>query len=262
MDLALAILQASSTGDISMVVAYFDCFSGIAGDMILGALIDAGLEIPVLKKELQKLDISGYKIRTQKISYNNITGTDVNIDIEKTHVHRNLSDINYLIDQSGLDVQAKKLSKKIFFNLARAESRVHGIDIEKVHFHEVGAVDAIIDIVGSVIGIKKLGITKIYCSPLPMGKGFVSCTHGILPIPAPATVELVRELPVYSDERKQELVTPTGAAIITTVADHFGNMPLMKIKKIGYGSGKIKSDYPNLLRVFLGELYSDKKKKR
>lgn len=244
-----------------MAVAYFDCFSGIAGDMILGALIDAGLEVSVLKKELQKLDISGYKIRTQEISYNNITGTDVNIDIEETDAHRHLSDINHLIEQSRLNTDVKKLSKQIFYNLAKAESKVHNTKIEEVHFHEVGAVDAIIDIVGSIIGIKKLGITKIYCSPLPMGKGFVSCTHGILPIPAPATVELVKEIPVYSDERKQELVTPTGAAIITTVADQFGNMPLMKINKIGYGSGKVKSDYPNLLRVFLGELYSDKKKK-
>jgi len=244
-----------------MVVAYFDCFSGIAGDMILGALIDAGLEVSVLKKELQKIDISGYKIRTQKISYNNIAGTDVNIDIEETHVHRHLSDINHLIEQSRLDAEIKKLSKKIFYNLAKAESKVHDIAIEEVHFHEVGAVDAIIDIVGSVIGIKKLGITKIYCSPLPMSKGFVSCAHGILPIPAPATVELVKGIPVYSDERKQELVTPTGAAIITTVADQFGNIPMMKVNKIGYGSGKIKSDYPNLLRVFLGELHFNRKKK-
>jgi len=245
-----------------MVVAYFDCFSGIAGDMILGALIDAGLEVSVLKKELQKLDISGYKIRTQKISYNKIAGTDVNIDIDETNVHRHLSDINHLIEQSKLDAEIKKLSKQIFYNLAKAESKVHNTTIEEVHFHEVGAVDAIIDIVGSVIGIKKLGITKIYCSPLPMGKGFVSCAHGILPIPAPATVEILEGIPVYSDERKQELVTPTGAAIITTVADQFGNMPLMKINKIGYGSGKIKSDYPNMLRVFLGELCSNKKKKR
>jgi uncharacterized protein (TIGR00299 family) protein len=242
-----------------MVVAYFDCFSGIAGDMILGALIDAGLNVTDLKKELQKLNISGYKIQTKKITYNNIVGTDVSIDIKETHVHRHLSDINHIIEKSKLDVDIKKLSKQIFLNLAKAESKVHNINIDEVHFHEVGAVDAIIDIVGSVIGLKKLKITKIYCSPLPMGKGFVTCAHGILPIPAPATVELVKEIPVYSDERKQELVTPTGAAIITTVADQFGNMPLMKISKIGYGSGKIKSDYPNMLRVFLGEIYNKKK---
>ena len=241
-----------------MVVAYFDCFSGIAGDMILGALIDAGLDVSVLKKELQKLDLTGYRIKTQKISYNHISGTDVNIEIKKGHNHRSLSDIKNLIKNSELDKKIKLQSINIFQRLGEAESKVHNIPIEKVHFHEVGAVDAIIDIAGSVIGINALDITEVYCSPLPMGKGFVKCSHGILPIPAPATVELVKGKPIYSDGRKQELVTPTGAAIITTVADKFGNMPLMKINKIGYGSGKIKSDYPNLLRVFLGEIYHRK----
>lgn len=243
-----------------MVFAYFDCFSGIAGDMILGALIDAGIDVSYLEKELKKIDLTGYEIQTKKISYNSIAGTDVEIKIDETNVHRHLSDINNLIDESTLNVDIKKLSKQIFFNLAKAESKVHNIRIEEVHFHEVGAVDSIIDIVGSVICLKKLGIEKIYCSSLPMGKGFVNCAHGTIPIPAPATVELVKGTPVYSDERKQELVTPTGAAIITTVADQFGNMPLMKINKVGYGSGKTKSNCPNLLRVFLGELYSNKKK--
>jgi len=238
-----------------MVIAYFDCFSGIAGDMILGALIDSGLEVSFLKKELEKLNLSGYKIFTKHVKYNEVTGTDFIVEIEESNTHRHLSDINRLIDSSKLERSIKKTSKQIFYNLAKAESKVHNIDIEDVHFHEVGAVDAIIDIVGSVIGLKKLGIKKIYCSPLPMGAGFVTCAHGLLPIPAPATVEILKGIPVYSDERKQELVTPTGAAIITTVADKFGNMPLMKINKIGYGSGKIKSKYPNLLRIFLGELY-------
>jgi uncharacterized protein (TIGR00299 family) protein len=245
-----------------MVIAYFDCFSGIAGDMILGALADCGLEVSFLKKELEKLGLSGYKIYTKEVKYNNVTGTDFIVEIKETHVHRNLSDINRIINQSKLENSIKKISKQIFFNLAKAESKVHNINIEEVHFHEVGAVDAIIDIVGSVIGFKKLKIKKIYCSPLPLGKGFVACSHGVLPIPAPATVELVKGIPVYSDERKQELVTPTGAAIISTTAYKFGNMPLMKISKIGYGSGKIKSKYPNMLRIFLGEHYLSKKKKR
>jgi len=244
-----------------MVVAYFDCFSGIAGDMILGALIDAGFKVSVLEKELKKLDLTGYRIKTQTVSYNHIAGTDINIEIKEVHSHRSLSDIKNLIKNSELDEQIKKQSISIFQRLGEAESKVHDIPIEEVHFHEVGAVDAIIDIVGSVIGIKNLGIKEVYCSPLPMGKGFVKCSHGILPIPAPATVELAKGKPVYSDERKQELVTPTGAAIITTVADQFGNMPLMKIDKIGYGSGKTRSDYPNLLRVSIGELILDKKKK-
>jgi uncharacterized protein (TIGR00299 family) protein len=243
-----------------MVVAYFDCFSGIAGDMILGALIDAGFKVSLLEKELKKLDLTGYKINVKKISYNHIAGTDVNIEIKEVHTHRSLSDIKNLIKNSELDKQIKQQSINIFQRLGEAESKVHNIPIEEVHFHEVGAVDAIVDIVGSVIGINALDIAEVYCSPLPMGKGFVKCSHGILPVPAPATVELVKGKPVYSDERKQELVTPTGAAIITTVADQFGNMPLMKIDKIGYGSGKNKSDHPNLLRIYLGELY--KKKRR
>lgn len=245
-----------------MVVAYFDCFSGIAGDMILGALIDCGLEVSYLKKELQKLELSGYNIYTKQVNYNNIAGTDFLVKIKKQHAHRNLSEINHIIEKSKIDDSVKKISKKIFHNLACAESKVHNINVENVHFHEVGAIDSIIDIVGAAIGIKKLQIKKIYCSPLPLGKGFVNCSHGILPLPAPATVEILKGIPVYSDERKQELVTPTGAAIITTVADKFGNMPLMKISKIGYGSGKIKSDYPNLLRIFLGEHFKNKRKKR
>jgi len=255
MDLAQVILQVLLIGEISMVVAYFDCFSGIAGDMILGALIDSGVKVSFLKKELSKLNLSGYKIYTKQVKYNEVTGTDVTIEIKETNTHRSLSDINKLIQQSSLDIDIKKISKEIFYNLAKAESKVHNINIEEVHFHEVGAIDAIIDIVGSVISLKKLKIEKIYCSPLPLGKGFVSCSHGILPLPAPATAELLKDIPVYSDDRKHELVTPTGAAIIKTVADKFGNMPLMKINKIGYGSGKIKSKYPNMLRVFLGEFF-------
>jgi len=243
-----------------MVVVYFDCFSGLAGDMILGTLLDLGFKPEVLKKELRKLDMSGYSINIKKTSYNHVMGTDVHITIDEQHIHRHLSDVTELITKSTLPVEVKKTSCLIFENLAKAESKVHGIKVGDVHFHEVGAVDAIIDIVGSVIGLKLLNIEHIYCSPLPMGTGFVSCDHGILPLPAPATVQLLKNIPVYSDERRQELVTPTGAAIISTVADHFGSMPLMKIQKIGYGAGKTKSEYPNILRVYLGELYKKKKK--
>lgn len=242
-----------------MTIAYFDCFSGIAGDMILGSLVDAGFSLSVLKKELKKIDISGYKISFKKKTINHIVGTDVIIQIEEPHDHRNLDDINCLIDKSKLDEDVKKNSKKIFYNLAKAESKVHNIDIKEVHFHEVGAVDSIIDIVGSIVGLKKLGIDRVYCSPLPMGHGFIKCDHGILPVPAPATVELVKGIPIYSDNRNQELVTPTGAAIIKTVAESFGQMPLMITEKIGYGSGKIASDHPNFLRVFIGKKQKKKK---
>jgi len=239
-----------------MNVAYFDCFSGIAGDMILGALIDLGVDVSVLKKELKKLPLTGYDIVVKKVKSNHIAATDVTVVVTEDQHHRSLSDIVELLKRSTLDDTVKTRSQNIFTVLGKAEAAVHQIDIDEVHFHEVGAIDSIVDIVGSVIGVTNLGIEKIYCSSLPLGHGFVSCDHGILPLPAPATVELLKGIPVYSVDREQETVTPTGAAIMRTLASQFGEMPLMKIAKIGYGSGKIKSDYPNLLRVVLGELES------
>ncbi len=237
-----------------MTIAYFDCFSGICGDMILGALIDLGLDINYLKKELEKLDISGYEIEIKKVEKNHITGTDVYITVKEKQHHRSLRDINNIIDNSELDDEIKELSKKIFSRLAEAESKIHNVKIDDIHFHEIGAVDSIIDIVGAAIGLKKLGIKNVFCSHLPIGKGFVTCSHGTIPIPAPATVELLKDVPVYQTDINHEMVTPTGAAVITTIASHFGEMPLMKIKKIGYGAGKIESENPSLLRIFLGKL--------
>lgn len=244
-----------------MTVAYFDCFSGIAGDMILGALLDLGLDEAMLKKELKKLPLTGYDMQVKKVESNHITSTDVTIVVTKDQHHRSLSDINDILDRSSLDPRVKKLSQNIFYSLGKAEARIHNVDIEEVHFHEVGAVDSIVDIVGSVIGITLLGIDTIICSPLPLGHGFVSCEHGLLPLPAPATVELLKGIPVYTVERNQETVTPTGAAVITTLASRFGEMPPMKITQIGYGNGKIPSNYPSLLRVFLGQLEKKSQKK-
>ena len=237
-----------------MSIAYFDCFSGIAGDMILGAFIDLGLDVDYLKTEIEKLDISGYIIDVKNIEKNNISAKDVNITVKEKQHHRSLSDIKNLIDNSRLDKDIKDMSKKIFLKIGKAESKIHNIDINSVHFHEVGAIDSIIDIVGAAIGLKKLGIINVFCSHLPLGKGFIKCAHGIIPIPAPATVELLKDVPVYQTDIKHEMVTPTGAAVITTIASHFGEMPLMKIKKIGYGAGKIKSDQPGVLRVIVGEI--------
>jgi uncharacterized protein (TIGR00299 family) protein len=245
-----------------MTIAYFDCFSGLAGDMILGALIDLGVDVKFLKNELKKLPLAGYNIDVKQVECNQIAATDVTVTVTEEQHHRSLSDIIDILNRSTLDSQVKILSQSIFTNLGNAEAKIHHVDIEDVHFHEVGAVDSIVDIVGSVIGITTLDIDKIYCSALPLGHGFVSCDHGILPLPAPATVELLRGIPVYTVDRRQETVTPTGAAIIKTLANQFGEMPLMKIKKIGYGSGKIKSDYPNILRVFLGELENVSSKKK
>ena len=159
-----------------------------------------------------------------------------------------------MIDESSLDNDVKSISKDIFLKLAKAEGKIHNEHYKDVHFHEVGAVDSIIDIVGSVIGIKKLEIEKIISSALPLGKGFVNCDHGMIPIPAPATMELLKNIPVYQTNADHEMVTPTGAAFISTVAEKFGEMPSMKIKRIGYGAGKIKSKQPGLLRIILGDV--------
>jgi uncharacterized protein (TIGR00299 family) protein len=244
-----------------MTIAYFDCFSGIAGDMILGALIDLGIDETILKKELSKLRLTGYDIEIKKVERNNIAATDVTITVTEDQHHRSLSEINDILKRSSLQPPVKKLSQEIFHNLGKAEATIHDVDIEEVHFHEVGAVDSIIDIVGSVIGIIMLAIDTIYCSPLPLGHGFVSCEHGLLPLPAPATVELLKGIPVYTVDRNQETVTPTGAAIISALTSTFGEMPPMKITKIGYGNGKIPSKYPSLLRVFLGEFIPTSRKK-
>ncbi len=236
-----------------MTIAYFDCFSGIAGDMILGALLDVGVDETALKKELHKLPLTGYELKSKKIQSNHISAINVTIEVTEDQHHRSLTDITNLISHSTLPTEVKKLSQTIFYNLGKAEAKIHNVNLDEVHFHEIGAVDSIIDIVGSVIGITLLGIDTVICSPLPLGHGFISCDHGILPLPAPATAELLRGIPVYSVDRNQETVTPTGAAVITTLASRFGEMPPMKITNIGYGSGKIPSQYPNLLRVYIGE---------
>ena len=242
-----------------MKVAYFDCFSGISGDMILGALIDLGMDINFLKKELKKIKIDEYTIQAKKIlkKKNKAVKIDV-ITKSEENKSRALSDIIQLIGNSRLDEDVKEKSRKIFYRLGKAESKIHGVSINKIHFHEVGAVDAIIDIVGAVIGIKKLKIEKIYSSSLNVGKGFIKSEHGLLPIPAPATAELLKGIPVYNNKIEKELVTPTGAAIITTLADGFDDMPEIKIENIGYGAGTFDLEQPNVLRIFLGKIEDNK----
>ena len=242
-----------------MKVAYFDCFSGISGDMILGALIDLGMDINFLKKELKKIKIDKYTIQAKKIlkKKNKAVKVDV-IAKSEENKSRALSDIINLIGNSRLDEDVKEKSRKIFYRLGKAESKIHGVSINKIHFHEVGAVDAIIDIVGAVIGIKKLKIEKIYSSSLNVGKGFIKSEHGLLPIPAPATAELLKGIPVYNNKIEKELVTPTGAAIITTLADGFDDMPEIKIENIGYGAGTFDLEQPNVLRIFLGKIEDNK----
>lgn len=236
-----------------MQIAYFDCFSGISGDMILGALIDAGLDLHQLESELGKLKISGYTIRTEKTARKGLSGTRFTINSEEDHVERHLRDIEKIIDRSDLGDDIKASSRAIFNELAHVEAKIHNSDPGNVHFHEIGGLDSIIDIVGALIGIKLLGIEAVYASRIPVGTGFVECDHGILPLPAPATLELLKGIPVYASGLEKELVTPTGIAILKNVARSFGIIPNMKVNRIGYGAGSRDLKIPNLLRVWVGD---------
>jgi uncharacterized protein (TIGR00299 family) protein len=221
--------------------------------MVLGALIDLGLEVAELRGELDKLNLSvTYQLKTKKVEKHGIQGTKIDIALHQEDEARKLEDILTIIEVSALAEEVKELASKIFVRLAEAEARIHREDLNEVHLHELGALDAVIDIVGAVIGLKLLGIDAVYGSRLHLGRGFVKCRHGTLPVPAPATLELTKGLPVYGGDIDAELVTPTGAAIITTLARGFGELPEMKIEKIGYGAGKRNLPIPNLLRVLIG----------
>jgi hypothetical protein len=236
-----------------MRIACFDCFSGISGNMVLGALIDAGLEIKKLRQGLTRLNLCGYEIKARKVNRGIITGTLVDVEIQEKGSERHLHDILTIIESSTLPEEVKKATNAIFTKLAEAEAKVHGTDIESVHLHEVGGMDAIIDIVGSVVGLRTLGIQEVYSSPLHLGTGFIECAHGLIPLPSPATLELVKGIPVYGKDIEAELVTPTGAAIITTLAKSFSHSPSMEIEAIGYGAGHRSLPIPNMLRVSIGE---------
>lgn len=237
-----------------MKIAYFDCSSGIAGNMILGALIDGGLDPNFLKKELSKLGIGNWELGIGKTKRHNIQGTQLEVKIKGKEKPRRLKEILSIIKKSKLSRNVKTLSSKVFKRLAEAEARVHGEKVGRVHLHEVGAIDAMVDIIGAAIGLEKLGIQELYCSPLPHGKGMIRHKHGTLPNPAPATAELLKGIPTYGTDIKGELVTPTGAAIIATLAKDFGDIPRMKVENIGYGAGSLSLSIPNHLRIFIGEV--------
>ena len=241
-----------------MKIAYFDCFSGISGNMILGALLDAGLEIETLEGQLANLGLDGYKLVVDDVRRNGIRGMHVDVAIQERGVERHLHDITEIITHSELPERVKAQSLLIFGRLAEAEARVHGEPIDHIHFHEVGALDAIIDIVGSVTGLWLLGIEQVYSSHVRVGCGTVECAHGTLPLPAPATAELLRGVPVYGRDVDAELVTPTGAAILTSLATGYGSGPAMRVEQIGYGAGTRQLSLPNLLRVSIGETIQDR----
>ena len=237
------------------MLAYFDCFSGISGDMTLGALIDLGVSVDWLQNELSRLPVRGYQLSTRPVMRSGIQSTGVSVDIQDAGDSRNYKKIRLLLEDCVLSDGVKSTSLAVFERLARAEADIHGCALEEVHFHEVGGVDAIVDIVGTALCLEKLGITEVISSPLPLGSGFVDCQHGKLPVPAPATIEILKDVPVYGTEVKSELVTPTGAAIITSLAQHYSRMPDMQVLKTGYGAGQRElPDRPNLLRIMVGTL--------
>lgn len=237
-----------------MKLAYFDCFSGVSGDMVLGALVDGGLDIRHLEAELRKLHLDGWSISAERVKRKAIAATKVHVEAGHSHHHRHLSDILKMIDAASLSPCAAENARKIFQRLGEAEAKVHNIPIEKVHFHEVGAVDSIVDIVGAAIGFDLLGISEFSCSSFDVGSGRVQTEHGILPVPAPATAELLRGAPTFSSGVEKELVTPTGAAIATTLSSSYGKIPPMQLAAIGYGAGSADlAEQANVLRILTGE---------
>ncbi len=254
-----------------MKVAYFDCPSGAAGDMILGALVDAGLPFEALSDELATLRLSGHTLERREVMKGAFRATKIDVRVRdhdqagtaghvrdgprghQHHQHRDLTAILGIIDASDLAVSVKETASRVFTRLAEAEGRAHGMPPERVQFHDVGAVDAIIDITGSCIALHRLGIDAVHCSALPIGGGMVRGPHGLIPVPAPGTAELLKGFPVVDTGVKRELVTPTGAAILTTLAASAGAMPAMTVTSVGYGAGTMDLETPNVLRVFIGE---------
>jgi uncharacterized protein (TIGR00299 family) protein len=271
-----------------MKIAYFDCFSGISGDMILGALVDAGLDFDALCTELKKLPLEGFRLERRTVKKHEIAGTKIDViletkegheviegpgddshshgDAHELHHHhdqipdgdhgpaRHLKDLVTVIEEGDLDASIKHRAITIFDHLATAESKMHGMAKDEVHLHEVSGIDAIVDITGACIGLHLLGIDTVYASALPLGNGFVRCAHGRMPVPAPGALELMRNVPVYQTDARGEMVTPTGAAFLKATVISFGPMPRMTLKQIGYGAGtKDFPEHPNLLRVCIGE---------
>jgi hypothetical protein len=235
------------------MIAYFDCFSGISGDMTLGAFLDLGVPVEWLKDQLARLPLTGFDIYVDTVSRNGITAKSVRVHVEDNTTSRDHAQIRSLITNSPLSSNIKQISLDIFERIAQAEAVIHGCPVDQVHFHEVGGIDAIVDIVGTALCMDYLGIKTVISSHIPLGKGFISCDHGTLPVPVPATLGILKGVPVYGTNIPYELVTPTGAAILVTLAESYGELPEMIIEKTGYGAGKrdIES-IPNLFRVVMG----------
>ena len=240
-----------------MRTLYFDCFAGASGDMILGAAVGAGVDANALREQLSLLNIDGFSLDFETVDKAGLSATLARVHTVHEHEHRHLSDIEKIINNSQLAGAVKQRAIAVFTRLAEAEAHVHNEPIERVHFHEVGALDAIVDVVGAAICFELLNIERFVCSPLHVGSGTVDMAHGRFPVPPPAVAELLKGVPYYSTDIKGELVTPTGAAIITTVCSEYGPMPLMKAEQTGYGAGAREYEkFPNALRIIVGETAS------
>jgi len=235
-------------------IAYADCPSGVSGDMFLAACLDQGLPLDVLNRELEKLALSGFRLEAWKGDKMGLAARFLKVHVEEQHHHRKHIDIQEMIDRSDLADTIKARAQAIFERLAEVEGRMHGVDPAEVSFHEVGAVDSIVDVVGACVGLDYLGISRLYSSPLPLGTGWIMSAHGRLPLPAPATLALLEGIPTYGTGLEYELVTPTGAAILATQAESFGPLPAMTISGIGHGAGtRDLPDRPNMMRLIVGQ---------
>jgi pyridinium-3,5-bisthiocarboxylic acid mononucleotide nickel chelatase len=238
-----------------MRTAYFDCFSGISGDMTIGALVDAGASFEVLRDQLATLHVPGFDVAIEKVTKQGIAGTKFHVHVHDPGTrHRRLRDIEAILHASGLAARIQGRALEVFTRLAEAEATIHHTSVDQVHFHEVGAIDSIVDITGAVIALDLLEVRRIMASPVNVGAGFVRAAHGVLPVPGPATAELLKGAPTYARGQDGELTTPTGAAILATLAEGFGPLPQLCVERIGYGAGtKDLPQAPNLLRIFVGE---------
>ena len=240
-------------------IAYFDCFSGISGDMIVGALVDAGIDYRAFEAELSKLKLAGFQVTCRKLKKNHIAATKFDLVDNGKQTCRTIHDLNQIIDHSDFPDPLKQRARQIFSRIAEAEATIHNQPVEAVHFHEIGAVDTVVDVIGSLVALRLLDITSVRSSRINVGSGFIQSAHGKFPVPAPATVELLKGVPIYSTNVASELVTPTGAAIITTLGESFGEFPELVTETVGYGAGAKELEHPNVLRIFIGKEIANQK---
>ncbi len=240
-----------------MKTCYIDCIAGASGDMLLGALVDAGLPVSTLEQELRKLHLDDFHLHVNKVSKNGFGATKVDVHVHDHAPERHLRDIRKVVEDSAVGDGIKQRALRVFTRICEVEAAIHGMSVDEVHLHEVGGVDAIVDVIGVLSGFDQLGIERVVVSPLPMGRGFVTGAHGQIPLPAPATLGLLKGVPVYGASVEKELVTPTGAALLTELADAWGVMPSMIISDFGYGAGTRDLAIPNVIRLMIGDSQAD-----